>query len=183
VRADPTFWILARTSGTTAYVLVTLVVLAGLAVKSRPRTARVRAADVVDTHRFLTSLALGAVALHGAALLLDSTVRIKAAALVVPGLAPYRPLSTGAGVVAAELALLVVLSFPLRRRIGMRAWRRLHWATYLVFVLATAHGLFAGTDSARPWAVDLYAGAVGAVSAAAAWRAVAPRVSIPERSH
>ena len=31
-------------------------------------------------------------------------------------------------------------------------WRRLHWATYLVFALATVHGLAAGTDSSQPWA-------------------------------
>ena len=33
---DPTFWILARASGLTAYVLLTLSVLAGLVVKSKP---------------------------------------------------------------------------------------------------------------------------------------------------
>ena len=33
---DPTFWILARAAGFTAYVLLTASVLAGLAVKARP---------------------------------------------------------------------------------------------------------------------------------------------------
>ena len=33
---DPTFWILARASGLTAYALLTLSVLAGLVLKSRP---------------------------------------------------------------------------------------------------------------------------------------------------
>jgi sulfoxide reductase heme-binding subunit YedZ len=169
---DPTFWILARASGLAAYVLITLSMLAGLVVKSRPFGRAVKAASVVDVHRFLTILALGAVAIHAAAILLDSTVHIGPAALLVPGLATYRPLWTGLGVVAADLAVLIWISFPLRKRIGTRVWRKLHWATYGVFVLATAHGLMAGTDAAQPWAFDLYLGAVGSVAFATGWRAL-----------
>jgi sulfoxide reductase heme-binding subunit YedZ len=169
---DPSFWILARASGLTAYVLLTLSVLAGLVLKSRPFGRAVRAAAVTDVHRFLALLALGAVAIHALALVLDSTVKVGLGALLVPGLASYRPLATGLGVAALELAALVVISFPLRRKIGMRAWRRLHWATYGVFAAATAHGLAAGTDTTRPWAFALYVGAVGAVAFATAWRAL-----------
>jgi methionine sulfoxide reductase heme-binding subunit len=176
VTRDPTFWILARASGLTAYVLVTLSVLAGLVLKARPLGARLRAAAVADTHRTLAMLGLGFVAVHGVTLVLDSTVRITALSLVVPGLTGYRPLATALGVVAAESMLLVYASFSLRRRIGAKNWRRLHWATYGVFALATAHGLAAGTDSTSAWAVAVYLGAVGAVVTAGAWRFVAPLV-------
>lgn len=183
MKTDPTFWLLARASGITAYVLVTASVLAGLVVKSRPFGPAVRTADALDLHRALAFLGLGMLALHGAALTLDGTLHLSPAALVVPGLSPYRPLPVALGVVACELAVLVVVSFPLRRRIGMRSWRRLHWATYLVFVTATVHGLYAGTDSARPWASGLYLGAVGAVAFATAWRVLdrPTRTPVPER--
>ena len=167
---DPTFWILARASGLTAYVLLTLAMLAGLVVKSRPFGGRVRAAAVTDTHRFLTLLGLGAIALHGSALLLDSTVRIRVPALVIPGLSPYRPVATALGVLAAELAVFIVVSFPLRRRIGARLWRRLHWATYGVFAAAAVHGLAAGSDTSRQWVFTLYLASVAAVVFATAWR-------------
>ncbi len=167
---DPTFWILARASGLTAYVLLTLSVLAGLVLKSRPVGNRLRPAAVTDTHRTLALLGLGAVALHGVTLVLDSTVRITPLALLVPGLAPYRPLWTGLGVLAAELMLVVYASFSLRKRIGPTNWRRLHWAVYGVFAAATLHGVAAGTDTSRPWATALYLGAVFAVAAATAFR-------------
>lgn len=173
---DPSFWIIARASGLTAYLLLTLSVLAGLVLKARPLGARLRAAAVTDTHRTLALLGLGFVSLHGIALVLDSTVRISPLALVVPGLTGYRPLATALGVLAAELMVVVYASFSLRRRLGARAWRRLHWATYAIFALATLHGLAAGTDSSHRWALSLYLGAVGAVVAAAAWRALAPLV-------
>jgi sulfoxide reductase heme-binding subunit YedZ len=184
---DPTFWLLARASGLTAYVLLTLSVLAGLAVKSRPFGRAVKAASATDTHRFLSLLALGAVVIHALTLVLDQTVHIGLAALLVPGLASYRPIATGLGVLATELAAVVVVSFPLRKHIGMRAWRRLHWATYGVFAAATAHGIAAGTDSHRPWIFALYLGAVFAVTAATAWRALShpPRTKgvqrVPDR--
>lgn len=169
---DPTFWILARASGLTAYAFLTLSVLAGLVVKSKPFGKAVHQPSVVDLHRFLALLGLGAIVLHGTTLVLDSTVKISLAALVVPGLSPYRPLWTALGVLAAELMVLVYVSFALRRRIGARNWRRLHWATYAIFASATVHGLAAGTDSSRTWAIWLYVGAVSAVTAATAWRAL-----------
>ena len=171
---DPTFWFIARSSGLVAYGLLTASVLGGLVLKSRPFGRALRPAAVADIHRFLALLGLGAIAVHGTSLVLDSTVRITPLALLVPGLAPYRPLATGLGVVAAELMLLVYVSFSQRKRIGVRAWRALHWATYGIFGLATLHGLAAGTDTSRPWAPALYGGAVGAVLAAAAWRALVP---------
>jgi sulfoxide reductase heme-binding subunit YedZ len=111
-------------------------------------------------------------ALHGATLLLDRTLQMPLAGLFVPGASPYRAPAVAAGVVAAELMALIYLSFLLRRRIGARNWRRLHWATYLVFLLATVHGFASGTDSTQAWAHDLYLGAVGAVAFATAWRAL-----------
>src|SRR4029077_15181881 len=86
---------------------------------------------------------------------------------------PILPAAVACGGIAAELALMIFVSFRLRRRIGLRAWRRLHWASYLVFVLGTAHGLLTGTDSTQPWAAGLYRGAVGAVVFATAYRALA----------
>lgn len=165
--SDPTFWLMARATGLTAYALLTTSVLAGLTVKSKPLGTRIRAAAATDVHKFLSLLGLGAVALHGLVLTLDSTVRMSFAALLVPGLSPYRPVATGIGVLAAELMLLVYVSFSLRRRIGARNWRRLHYLTFAIFGAATVHGLAAGTDR---WALGLYLASIAAVAGLTAWR-------------
>jgi DMSO/TMAO reductase YedYZ heme-binding membrane subunit len=147
---------------------------------------------MLDVHRFTALLALSALVVHGVGLLYDSSVRIDLLGLVVPGRITYRPLWTGTGVVAAELMLAIIISFSVRRFIGARNWRRLHWLTYALFIAATAHGLFAGTDSKRPWAQMLYLSAIGAVTLAVTWRAltagrpkrhpVGPRTAPPEPS-
>jgi sulfoxide reductase heme-binding subunit YedZ len=172
VRHDPTFWILARASGLTAYLLVTASMLAGLVLKSRPLGKALRPAAVTDVHRTLALAALGMTSLHGVALVLDSTVAIGPLALVVPGLVPYRPVWTGLGVASAELLAVLIASFSVRKRIGTRAWRRLHWASYGLFAAATLHGLAAGSDSGAPWAIALYAGALGTVAVATVFRAL-----------
>lgn len=182
MKTDPTFWLLARATGLTAYALLTASVIAGLTVKTRALGTKVKAAAVTDTHRFLSLLALGGVALHGLVLTLDSTVRMPLAALVVPGLSPYRPLATGIGVLAAELMAVIYLSFSLRRRIGVRNWRRLHYLTFGVFGAATIHGLAAGTDL---WAQPLYVLALAAVVALTVWRVLTKGgndVRIPDRN-
>jgi sulfoxide reductase heme-binding subunit YedZ len=172
VKTDPTFWLLARASGLTAYAFLTASVVAGLVLKSRPFGRSLKPGAVTDVHRFLALLGLGMLALHGLSLMLDRTLRMPLAGLLLPGGSTYRPAAVAVGVVAAELMALIYLSFLVRRRIGARNWRRLHWATYLVFLLATVHGVAAGTDSVQPWAHDVYLGAVGAVAFATAWRAL-----------
>jgi sulfoxide reductase heme-binding subunit YedZ len=174
VRADPTFWILARASGLAAYALLTSSVLVGIVLKARPFGRAVKPASVTDLHRFLAFLGLGLIGIHGTALVLDSTVHVSPAALLAPGLVPYRTVWTALGVIAAELMVVVYSSFAVRRFIGGRAWRRLHWLTYAVFALATAHGLAAGTDSGGPWVLAVYGAATGAVLGAVGWRALVP---------
>jgi methionine sulfoxide reductase heme-binding subunit len=174
MKSDPTFWLLARATGLAAYVLLSVSVLAGLVVKSRPFGRAIKPASATQLHRTLALTSLGALALHGLTLVLDASVEIGALDLLVPGTAPYRPLWTGLGVLAGELMLVVYVSFALRKRIGMRNWRRLHWTTYAAFAAATAHGVMAGTDSSQPWVIGLYLGAIGSVAAATAWRALVP---------
>ena len=170
MKTDPTFWLLARASGLTAYVLLTTTALAGLVLKSRPFGRAIKAAALTDLHRFLTFLALGSLVLHGVSLTLDRTVHMPLAALVVPGASTYRPIPVALGVLACELAVLIAVSFSVRRRIGFRNWRQLHWLTYVLFAFATVHGIAAGTNSSQPWAFGLYLGAVGAVVFATSWR-------------
>ena len=119
-------------------------------------------------------MCLGATALHGVALVLDSSVHITIVGLFLPGFVSYRPLWVGVGVVAAELMVLVYASFSQRKRIGTKTWRRLHWSTYAIFAAMIAHGLMSGTDTPQPWARGIYLGAIGAVAAATTWRALVP---------
>jgi sulfoxide reductase heme-binding subunit YedZ len=73
----------------------------------------------------------------------------------VPFAGPYRPLWVGFGQLTLGLSLVVLLSFYVRKRIGTRTWRTVHYLSFLAFVGATVHGLMAGSDSIAGW---VYAG-------------------------
>jgi len=67
-------------------------------------------------------------------------------------------------VLAAWGALVVHLSVGLRRRMGAKAWRRLHYLSYVVFAAALAHGVLAGSDSRHPAMAALYLTAAALVA-------------------
>jgi DMSO/TMAO reductase YedYZ heme-binding membrane subunit len=169
MKHDPTFWLLARASGMVAYALLTATLVAGLTLKTRV-LRKVRPASITDVHRFLSLTGLVAVAVHAAALVLDTSIKVSLPALFVPGLVPYRTLWTSLGVVTLELMFILHVSFRLRKLIGNRVWRRLHYASFVAFAGATTHGLLSGSDSGHLWALALYAVSVALIVSLTTWR-------------
>jgi predicted ferric reductase len=150
-------WILARAAGFTAYGLLTCSVVLGLALGLRWRSPHWPRFATTELHRFVTLLTLVFLGLHVLLIALDGYMRFRLVELLVPLASHYRPLWTALGVVAAWLAVAIWASTWLQRLIGYRAWRRLHFATILVYAAATVHGLETGSDGHTPWALALYA--------------------------
>lgn len=71
---------------------------------------------------------------------------------------------------ALELLLAVSVTNLLRSRLPYRVWRRAHYATLAVWLLATVHGVLGGTDRDQQWLAWIYAFAVAAVAGLAAMR-------------
>jgi len=99
-----------------------------------------------------TALAgLIAIAVHGITLIGDPWLNPGVSGVLVPFTMDYRPVWTGLGTIAGLLALLLGLSFYVRRSIGAKLWRKAHRATILVYFLAIGHTLGAGTDGSAVW--------------------------------
>lgn len=141
----PVAWLVARAAGLTALLLLGSSTFIGLAMSVRLFPPR-RQKALLGWHQSLMWCGLAAVALHGLALLLDPVMHFSPAVLVVPGLAPWRPLAVAAGVVAGWLMLALATSFHVRKRLTQRRWRLLHYAGFLAFAAAVGHGLTSGTD-------------------------------------
>jgi methionine sulfoxide reductase heme-binding subunit len=141
----PLVWLVARASGLVAFGLLTLSVWLGLAMSTRLLGPR-RQKALFGWHRTLVWTALWTVVLHAVAVLLDPVLHLGLPALLVPGLAPWKPVGVAAGVVGGWLTLALAASFRARRWMGHRAWRLLHYATFGAFVLFLGHALTVGTD-------------------------------------
>ena len=141
----PVAWLIARAAGIVAFALLTTSVTLGLLMSTRLLSPR-RQKDLLGWHQTLIWTGLAMLVLHGGAILLDPVMRFGPAAVLVPGFAPWRPVTVAAGIVAAWLMLALAVSFRVRRRIGQRRWRLLHYASFGAFALALGHALHAGTD-------------------------------------
>ena len=141
----PVAWYIARAAGLVAFAVLTLSVWLGLAMSTRLLGPN-RQKSLFGWHQTLAWTGLSMLGLHAGALLFDPTLHFGLASVLVPFATPWRPAAVAAGVVAGWLTLVLALSFRMRKRIGQRGWRRLHYASFAAFVLSLGHALTAGTD-------------------------------------
>lgn len=152
-------WLFERLFAFLAWLALTGSVVYGLLLSTKLLDEIAHRPISFSLHQDLAAFGLGLAGIHGVLLGLDHSVPFSLAQIAVPGLAPHAPLAVGVGQVSLYLMAVVTGSFYVRRRIGQRTWRTLHYLTFLAFAGATAHGIAAGTDSGAPWARALYLGA------------------------
>ncbi len=143
--AVPIAWLVARAAGLVAFGLLTLSMWLGLGLSTRVLGPR-RQKPLFAWHQTLVWTGLAMLGLHVLAILLDPTIHFGLAAVLVPFAAPWHPGAIAAGVVGGWLLLTLAVSFRLRRWIGQKGWRRLHYASFGTFALSLGHALTAGTD-------------------------------------
>ena len=142
-------WYLTRASGTVAYLLLSASTLWGLLLSGKLIKKVVPPAISLAMHNYLSWLSLGLTVLHAGALLFDSYFTYTLSALLIPFTGPFSPIWVGLGTVGFYIMLLTTLSYYVRKQIGQKAWRKLHYTTFGGYLLATVHGWMAGTDAAQ----------------------------------
>jgi sulfoxide reductase heme-binding subunit YedZ len=157
--SDSIAWYSSRILGFLAYGALAISVVYGLLLSTGFLDRIAHRAVSLTLHQDLSAIAIGLTALHGALLALDTYVPQSVRELVIPFAGPYRAEWVGIGQIAFYLMLIVYGSFLVRRRIGHRTWRLLHYTTFLAFAGATVHGVMTGTDSPAGWAFWIYTGA------------------------
>jgi len=139
-------WYAARSAGLVAWCLLAASTAWGLALSTGILGRRPRASWLLDLHRFLGAAAVVFVGVHVAALVADDYVHFGVADVVVPLRSSWHPVAVAWGVVAAWLLIAVEVTSLLRAQLPLVLWRRVHYLSFGVFVLATVHGATAGTD-------------------------------------
>lgn len=140
------WWYLARSTGIVAWLLLSASVIWGLLLSTRLIRRRSAPKWLLDLHRFLGGLSISFLGLHLATIVADSYVHFGARDLFVPFASSWKPVPVSLGVFALYLVIAVEVSSLAMRRLPRRLWRRIHLSSFAGFVLATAHGLSAGTD-------------------------------------
>ena len=174
-------WFVSRGSGLVLLVLLTVVMVLGIATRAgwaprrRPRFVQ------AELHRTLSLFTVALLGLHVVTAILDPYVTIGWAATVVPFLSPYHRLAIGLGTLAVDFGTAVLLTSMLRSRLGLRSWRAIHWLAYLAWPTAFVHALTAGNDMRTGWVAATVWGSAAVLAAAVLARLVTGRRRAPVR--
>lgn len=175
-------WYLGRGSGLVSLVLLTVVVVLGVATRSGRPLLGLPRFTVAAVHRSASMLAVLFLAVHVVTLLADPYAQLDLIALVVPFTAAVQPLFYGLGALALDMLGALVVTSLLRPLIGPRTWRAVHWLAYAAWPVALVHALGSGSDVTQLWMLATTGACVAAVLLTAAWRVsdgFGPRPSRP----
>jgi predicted ferric reductase len=156
--AEPkAYWYLSRTSALVAYALLWLSMALGLIITNKLARVWPGGPTAFDLHQFASLLGLAFALFHALILMGDKYINYDLAQVLVPfNSGGYKPMWVGLGQIGFYLFAIVGLSFYVRKRVGQRRWRLIHFLSFLTFALALAHGIFAGTDTTVEWVRVFY---------------------------
>ena len=166
------YWYLARGTGAVALVLLTASVVIGIVGSVRVVTARWPRFAIDAVHRDVSLLVIVVLVIHIVTSVLDGFAPITLLDGVIPFVSPYRPLWLGLGTLAFDLLVAIAVTSLVRRRLGYRAWRTVHWLAYASWPVAVLHGLGTGSDVKQWWMLALTVICIVAVLAAV-WTRIA----------
>ena len=149
-------WYASRAAGIAAYLCLWLGLAGGIAMSSAWFDGLISRARLLAIHQTASFMGIALGFAHALVLIPDGWTSFGPTDVLVPFGSYYERLDVGIGSLSLYLSLVVAASFWLRRKMGMRAWRMLHYSSFVAFVGALWHGLRAGTDSGELWLLGLY---------------------------
>jgi predicted ferric reductase len=157
------YWYMARSAGVVAYLLLWGSAAWGIMVSSKFLDGFVKPPVVYELHKTLSILALVVGLFHGFVLLGDSYIQFSLLDILIPFKSSYQPFWVGLGTLGLYLTAILVGSFYIKKRIGHRAWRLLHYSSFALWVMITLHSVMTGTDSSSLLMQAVYTAAVVSV--------------------
>lgn len=168
-------WYLTRATGLVSLILLSGTVVIGTVASVGWTSYRWPRFLSQSVHRNLSLFCIALIGVHVITTVGDGYVPIGLADAIIPFRSPYRPMWVGFGAVAFDMLLAVAITSAFRRRIGVAAWRGVHWLAYACWPIAVVHGLGSGSDARLPGAMFVFVLCVAAVAVAAGWRLTAGR--------
>lgn len=163
-------WYLTRGTGLVTLMLLTASVVLGIVQVQRWAPEGSPRFVFVSLHRAVSLLVVALLAVHVLTAVLDSFAPIRLVDAVLPFAGSYRPLWLGLGALAFDLILALTITSLLRRRLGLPAWRAVHWLAYACWPVALVHGWGTGSDAPTTWMLALTLGCAAVVLGAIGWR-------------
>lgn len=165
------FWYLSRSTAIVAYGLLWVSMTLGISISNKMALLWPGGPAAIDLHQFTSLLGLAFAVFHGLVLIGDSYLNIRLIQVFIPfSIQSYKPLWVGIGQISLYLWLIVTASFYIRRVIGHRMWRTIHYFSYGLMLASLLHAITSGTDAASPLLSGFYWSTGGILLALTAYR-------------
>jgi predicted ferric reductase len=175
----PTSGTASQATGVISMVLLTVVVVLGVLVNRQVRLPGLPVSAGLRLHRYLSLLAVGFLAVHILTAVAGPFASLTPAAAIVPFGSAYERIWLGLGAVALDLMAALIVTSLLRRHIGRRSWRAVHWLAYVSWPVALAHSIGSSPGMRSGRLLDLAVACILAVIAAAGWRLASALRALP----
>lgn len=151
------FWFLSRASGIVGFALLWLSMATGVIITNKMARLWPGGPVAFDVHEYTSLLGLAFIVFHALILMGDQYIGYTLKQVLTPfASTAYLPFWVGLGQLAIYGWFVVALSFYVRKPIGSRTWRLVHYLSYIVLLLGLVHGIASGTDTSSVWMQRLY---------------------------
>ena len=166
-QAELRFWLAARATGLVAFGLLTFQVLIGLLLSHPTNKSSWKLSKrIFPWHDHLWVFVTGFLAVHVLSLIADPKSHVGLVGAFIPGLSEYRSAAVALGTLGLYALLITAVSARYTKLLPPGVWLRLHRLSIVVFAMAWAHGVLAGTDTAPLRLVYVAAGVLVLLAAA-----------------
>ncbi len=149
-------WYASRAAGVASYLFIWLGLVGGLLMSSAWFDGLIHRGRLLAIHQVASIAGMALGLFHGLVLIPDGWTQFGYWDILVPFGSYYQPLLSAVGTLTLYLGVIVSASFWFRSHMGAKAWRMLHYSSFLVYAGALWHGINIGTDASTPWLLGIY---------------------------
>lgn len=142
----PWVWYISRATGILAFLLLYIVIFSGLIIRMPVFSKIMLPANSLKIHEWLSIQSLVFVFVHGGILLLDKYVNYRIEDILIPFYNGQNSKELAFGILAMYLMLLLIITSYIKKFIGYKIWRTVHFLNIILYVLVVWHALYLGTD-------------------------------------
>jgi predicted ferric reductase len=151
------YWYLSRGTGFVSLGLLWISMMLGVGITNKLARLWPGIPSTAAIHEYTSLLGWFFAGFHALILLSDRYSQFSLVQLLIPfGSVQYRPTWVGLGQLGFYAWFIIAVTFYVRRVIGKKTWRAIHYASFICYLGVLVHGLMSGTDTTAPWAQYFY---------------------------
>ncbi|MCW2976898.1 MAG: hypothetical protein JWM06_2179 [Actinomycetia bacterium] len=163
-------WYLMRGSGVMTLILLTGVVVLGIATSNHAQIQRLPRFATLALHRSVSLLAVVFLAIHVVTAIVDPYAAVRVVQVMLPLPSGAYAFWLGLGALSLDVLAAVIVTSLLRQHMSRRVWRNVHWLAYASWPLAFGHSVGIGTDSSSAWFIGVAVTCSAAIVGTVLWR-------------